>query len=171
MTDRIPSQRGARDVTTPIKLITWKYDSDLYRIQISSELLMKIIVVSRTESSVEILSIGIYSICFIGINRFIPHTVTVGLQMIISAHCHQITFESKVGDSLSLAPGSTPDVRHSSLSPHPGGFFLAFTPTPPSSITFLMTSHCVLQQRLNHKNTKETFSGCEELKKFERGFV
>ena len=126
---------------------------------------MKMMVVSRTESSFEILSIGINPIYFIGINRFIPYTVTVGLQMIISAHCHQITFESKVGDSLSLAPGSTPDVRHSSSTPHPGGFFLAFTPTPPSSITFLMTSHCVLQQRLNHKNTKEAFSCCDELKK------
>ena len=113
-------------------LITWKYDSDLYRILLSSKLLMKMMVVSRTESSFEILSIGINLIYFIGINQLIPYTVTVGLQMIISAHCHQITFESKVGDSLSLAPGSTPDVRHSSSSLHPGGF----TPTPPSSITF-----------------------------------
>ena len=36
---------------------------------------------------------------------------------IIMSLNHYVTFESKVGYSLSLAPGAAPDVRHSSSSP------------------------------------------------------
>ena len=121
---------------------------------------MKMMVVSRTKSPFEILSIGIYS----------AHRRSWSPDDHLSSLSSNHLWEQSWGQS---EFGTRLDSRCPTFLLKSSSRRLLPRLHSNSSILnhFLMTSHCVLQQRLNHKNTKEAFSGCEELKKFERRFV